>query len=184
MKHVIFVSLFGPLGISAALWAAEDPKPCNLMTMKGDWGIVVNGLTRPSAPNGPLEAFAGSLLRRFDGVGGFTQVDNIHGALSGHVPDRPGRGTYIVNADCTAVTKLEITGVPFQPEERFVIVEDGNAVFSVTTFPLTVLATNQGRRINSVNSQAQANQADMVAQLLRLVNAIAFRMGLAPAASN
>jgi hypothetical protein len=170
------------MAITSALLAADEAKPCSLATIKGDWGIVVSGV-RPSAPNGPLEQFVGTLTRRYDGVGGFTQVDNIHGAVSGYVPDRPGKGTYTVNADCSAVVKGEIPGVAFQPEERFVIVDDGNASFSATTVPAPLLATNQGRRINTVDSPAKVAQADMLAQLLKLVNAIAFRMGLAPTAN-
>ena len=179
MNRSTLITVLGTLMTTASLWA----EPCNLATLKGDWGYVVNG-TRPSVANGPLEQFVGTLVRRYDGVGGFTQVDNIHGALSGHVPDRPGKGTYTVNADCSAVAKLDIPGVAFQPEERFVIVADGNESFSATTVPAPLLAVNQGRRITSIDSPATAARADMLAQLLKLVNAIAFKMGLAPAPSN
>jgi hypothetical protein len=34
-------------------------------------------------------------------MGNFTQVDNIHGSVTGWVPNRPGSGTYQVNPDCT-----------------------------------------------------------------------------------
>ena len=127
----------------------------------------------------PLEQAVGSLIRRFDGAGGFTQVDNIHGSVSGHVPDRPGKGTYTVNPDCTGVAKLEIPGVAFQPEERFVIVEDGNAFTAATSSPATLMISAQGRRIASAPSPA--SQSDMLTQLLRLVTNIAFRMGLVSA---
>ena len=183
MKQPLLLLMLGSIAFAGALWAADDPKACNLATMKGKWGLLVGGI-RPSAPNGPLEQFVGTVIRHYDGVGGFTQVDNVHGAVSGHVPDRPGKGTYTVNADCSAVAKGEIPGVAFQPEERFVIVEDGNASFAATTVPAPLIANNQGRRINNVDSPAKAAQADMLAQVLKLVNAIAFRMGLAPSASN
>ena len=183
MKQSLPLFMLGSIALAGTLWAADDPKPCSLATVKGDWGLLVSGI-RPSAPNGPLEQFVGTLIRRYDGVGGFTQVDNIHGAVSGHVPDRPGKGTYTVNADCSAVAKADIPGVAITPEERFVIIEDGNASLSATSAPAPLLAVNQGRRISNGDLTAKAAQADMLAQLLKLVTAIAFRMGLAPSASN
>jgi hypothetical protein len=171
--------LLGPVAFGGTLWAADEPRPCNLATLKGDWGIGITGF-RPSSPNGPLEQAVGTLIRHYDGAGGFTQVDNVHGAVSGHTPDRPGKGTYIVNADCSAVAKADIPGVAIQPEERFVIVDDGNGSFSATSAPAPLLITNQGRRINSIDSPAKAAQAELLAQLMRLLNSIAVRLGVAP----
>lgn len=173
------------LGITGAglLGGTLEAQPCSVATMKGEWGIVVNILSRQSAPNGPLEQAVGTLIRRYDGAGGFTQVDNVHGAISGYTPDRPGKGTYTVNPDCTGSAKLEIPGVAFQPEERFVIVEDGNAIVSATTNPPSLMATNQGRRLVTVDA-ARTSQAEALARLLSIVNTIAFRLGIAVPPAN
>jgi hypothetical protein len=183
MKLSGILTILGLVLTAGSLLAADASQTCNLATLKGDWGLVITG-TRPSAPNGPIEQAIGTLIRRYDGVGGFTQVDNVHGAVSGHTPDRPGKGTYTVNADCSGVAKLDVTGVPIQPEERFVIVDDGNGILSATSNPPTLLIAAQGRRLNSMETAARAAQADTLAQLFKLVNAIAFRMGLTPAQSN
>ena len=149
--------------------------------------MVVSGI-RPSAPNGPLEQFVGTLIRRYDGNGGFTQVDNVHGAISGHIPDRPGKGTYILNPDCTGVAKLEIPGVPFAPEARFVLVDDRNGFFSATTVPAPLMATDHARRIDTIESPAKAeargSQDDKLAQIQKLLNTVAFRLGLTGSPTN
>lgn len=180
MNRIILSSLAALLTTAGVMPAAE---PCSLATLKGDWGFVITGI-RPTTPNGPLEQAIGTVLRRYDGVGGFTQIDNVHGATSGHTPDRPGKGTYTVNPDCSGVAKLDVAGVPIQPEERFVIVDDGNGIFSATSNPPPLMITNQARRINSIESPSQASQREVMAQLLKLVNAIAFRMGITQSAVN
>jgi hypothetical protein len=188
MKNSSLIALLGMVSAAGSLCAADGkPEPCSLGTIKGEWGMVVSGL-RPSAPNGPLEQFVGTLIRRYDGNGGFTQVDNVHGAISGYVPDRPGKGTYMVNSDCTGVAKLEIPGVSFMPEERFVVVDDRNGMVSATTAPPPLLATNQARRIDTIESAAKAeahgSQDDKLVQIQKLLNTVAFRLGLVPSASN
>ena len=56
-------------------------------------------------------------------MGNFTQIDNIHGSVTGWVPNRPGSGTYQVNPDCTFATQF-VPG-PGAPviEERGVIID-------------------------------------------------------------
>jgi hypothetical protein len=64
----------------------------------------------------------GVAVRTYDGAGSFTQIDNLKGAVTGIVPDRPGSGTYQVNEDCTAIAVLQ--PVPeSRSKERIVIVE-------------------------------------------------------------
>ena len=43
----------------------------------------------------------GVVIRQYDGHRVVTQVANVKGAISGHVPDRVGSGTYHVNDDCS-----------------------------------------------------------------------------------
>lgn len=86
----------------------QEPTPCSLATLQGAYGVTVAGIVpAPSvlptyffSPGTP-EQIIGIAIQTFDGKGGFTQTDNVKGTLSGIVPDRPGRGTYSVNADCT-----------------------------------------------------------------------------------
>ena len=72
-----------------------------------------------------MQAVIGVVLRTYDGAGAFTQVDNIKGSVTGIVPDRPGSGTYQVNADCSAVTLFQ-PGPGITLEERMVIVDHGD----------------------------------------------------------
>ena len=82
----------------------------------------------------------------YDGMGNFTQIDNIHGSVTGWVPDRPGSGTYQVNPDCTFATQF-VPG-PGAPviEERGVIVDGGSEYYSVTVSPLPVMISTVAQR--------------------------------------
>ncbi len=62
----------------------------------------------------------------FDDNGGFTQVTNDKGSLSGIiVPNRAGAGTYAVNPDPSGTTTLNIPGLGFPIVSDFVIVDRG-----------------------------------------------------------
>ncbi len=161
------------------LYAQDQPSPCSNATLKGDYGYVISG-TRPSSPGGPLEQFVGSLVRRFDGEGGFTQIDNVHGAMSGWVPDRPGKGTYSVKADCSGAGKLQIPGLAFEPEGRFVVVDDGNGIIGAAMQPAPLLETHMARRISKhpAQKESDAAAAKEIEQIQRMVNGIAQRLGL------
>jgi hypothetical protein len=163
--------------LAAGALSAQDKKGCNNATVKGSFGYVVSG-TRPSSTNGPIEPFVGSLIRTYDGEGNFTQVDYIHGALSGWVADRPGKGTYSIKEDCTGIVKLQIPGVPFEPEERFTVVDDGNQIISATVVPATVLATNLARRISTDQPQKHADAAVVGQDTYKLLRTLAQRLGL------
>jgi len=162
---------------TGALTAQDKKGGCSNATIKGTFGYVVSG-TRPSSPTGPIEPFVGSVIRTFDGEGTFTQIDNIHGAVSGVVPDRPGKGTYSIKEDCTGIVKLQVTGVPFEPEERFVVTDDGNQIASATVVPATVLATNLGRRISTDQPQKHSDASAVGQDTYKLLRAIAQRLGL------
>jgi hypothetical protein len=134
------IMLAGASGIRADAQDNErgSHRECSVATLRGDYGIQIQG-TRPSGPGGPIESIVGVAIRRYDGNGNFAQVDNVHGSISGTVPDRPGYGTYVVNADCTGVGYLQLP--TFSIEERLVIVDNGLEVRSATTNPPPVMVT-------------------------------------------
>ena len=65
-----------------------------------------------SATRGGSDTFIGVGTRTFDGMGNFTQIDNVHGSVTGWTPDRPGSGTYQVNPDCTAGLNSSLARCP------------------------------------------------------------------------
>ena len=118
---------------------------CSNRTLKGTYGGQVQG-TRPIPGGTGTESFIGVVIRTYDGMGNFTQFDNVKGATSGFVPDRPGSGTYHVNADCTGMTLFQ-PGPGVVIEERTVIVDYGNEVRSITVRPQALMATAAAKRI-------------------------------------
>lgn len=128
--------------------AKEEPREhhgCNARTLKGSYGIQISG-TRPSGPGGPLESVIGVVIRHYDGLGGFEQVDNVKGSISGMVPDRAGFGTYTVNEDCSGVAQAQPSPTLLL-EERFVIVNDGDEIRSMTSLPAPVMVTGVYKRV-------------------------------------
>lgn len=123
-------------------------RQCSVATLRGDYGIQIQG-TRPSGPGGPIESVVGVVIRTYDGNGSFEQIDNVHGSISGTVPDRPGFGTYVVNANCTGVAYLQLLpGPPFAIEERLVIVDNGLELSSATMNPPPVMVTGVHHKIH------------------------------------
>jgi hypothetical protein len=121
-------------------------KQCSEATVGGDYGIQIQG-TRP-APGGLIESVIGIVLRNYDGHGGFSQVSNVKGSLTGTVPDSPGFGTYEVNADCTGVVRFQpAPGVLL--EERLVIVDDGREIRTAVMVPTAVMITGVHQRIHT-----------------------------------
>ena len=101
----------------------------------------------PPAQGGGSQAVIGVVLRTYDGAGNFTQVDNIKGAVTGIVPDRPGAGTYQVNADCSGITLFQpAPGITI--EERMVIVDHGNEIFTIVSNPLASMVSTVQKRID------------------------------------
>jgi hypothetical protein len=101
--------------------------------------------TRPVPGGAGMEAMIGVVTRVFDGAGNFTQLDNIKGAISGFAPDRPGAGTYEVYANCAGITRFEpAPGLII--EERFVLIDYGHEIRSITTTPQPVMVTTVAKR--------------------------------------
>jgi hypothetical protein len=97
---------------------------------------------------GMTESVAGIAIQTFDGNGGFTQTDNVKGSLSGITQNRPGGGTYSVNADCTGTYTVNIPGLPFPIVTRFVISDGGAAMTAVVVSPQPLMIAASGRRVN------------------------------------
>ncbi len=149
-----------PLAMAAGLMAAlalTFPRPvaanddtsgraCNNRTLRGDYGILISGIA-PEGPSGKLEMTVATALRTYDGHGNFTQVDNVHGQLSGAVTDRQGFGTYEVAANCSGTARLFLTGVPFPIDSTFVIVGGGEEVKEAVMSPPPAVVSAVQRRV-------------------------------------
>jgi hypothetical protein len=122
---------------------------CADATIRGTYAIQMQG-TGPVPPplGGGIQSLVGVVTRTYDGVGNFTQIDNIHGSVTGWVPNRPGSGTYQVNPDCTFATQF-VPG-PGAPviEERGVIVDHGKELYTATMTPLQTMVSTHSQRID------------------------------------
>lgn len=127
--------------------SADDDhwRRCSNRTLRGDYGLLVSGV-RGIGP-GATETFIGTVLRTYDGNGGFTQVDNIHGQTTQAMRNQPAHGTYDVAADCTGAAFIFFPGAPFPIETAFVIIEGGKEVKEIVMTPQPNLATAVGRRV-------------------------------------
>jgi len=144
---VLLLFVAGIQGSGPAPSAAGDIQ-CSNATLRGTYGIQMRG-TGPVPPpqGGGTQDLIGVVIRTYDGLGNFTQIDNVKGSVTGWVPDRPGSGTYQVNRDCTAVTYF-VPGPGAPPiEERVVIVDAGRETYSMTATPAPLMVTTVGKRI-------------------------------------
>ncbi len=147
---------------ATAVWAQDSPfqTVCTNATLEGDYGFTITG-TRPSAPmpGAPIETIVGVAMTHFDGNGNLTQTDNVHGSVNGSpTPDRPGTGTYTINANCTGTMTLSNQGAPTLTL-RIVVVDNGNEVRAAVVDPTAVviagipapqvMVTSNGRRVTS-----------------------------------
>jgi hypothetical protein len=123
----------------------DDRRVCSERTLRGDYGIQVSGI-RAAGP-GTTESFVGTGLRTYDGHGGFTQVDNSHGQLTGAMRNVPASGTYEVNADCSGTSMIFFPGAPFPVETAFVIVDRGEEVNDAVMAPQPNLVMAVLRRV-------------------------------------
>jgi hypothetical protein len=121
---------------------------CTNNTIRGTYGIHMEGTRPVPPPVGGSQTLIGVATRTYDGMGNFTQIDNVHHSVTGWTPDRPGSGTYQVNPDCTAATQfVPGPGAPVL-EERIVIVDGGSKLYSVTVSPLPVMVSTLAKRID------------------------------------
>jgi len=139
------------LGATAALGDSQDTgQTCSTRTIRGDFGIQMQGTRPVPPPTGGIETVVGVVLRNYDGDGNFTQFDNIKGSVTGIVPDRPGAGTYEVNPDCTGVTYFQPD--PNNPglviKEKLIILEKGQEIRTIAESPAPLMVSSVGKRIN------------------------------------
>ena len=135
MRTIFAALLLAPLAL-----ADDANRNCNLSTLKGDYGLIVNG----SRTIGPVtEIFVTISLVTFDGKGGFTAEGVSHGASTG-VRRGPATGTYTVNANCTGTWTTNIQGLPPLPAD-IVIVDRGREVFANAT-GATEVSSGRARR--------------------------------------
>ena len=136
----------GTQGSDSATSAAPDVGfPCTNHTLRGTYGFHMQGTVPVPPPVGGTQTVIGVVEVTYDGMGNFTQIDNIHGSVTGWVPDRPGSGTYQVNPDCTGSTQLSPAPNVFI-EQRMVIVDGGSELYTITTSPPPFLVTALGKR--------------------------------------
>jgi hypothetical protein len=121
-------------------FADDDNRGCNASTLKGDYGLIVNG-TRSIGP--ATENFVTISMVTFDGKGGFTAEGVSHGTTTG-VRKGPASGTYTVNANCTGAWTTNIQGLPPLPAE-IVIVDRGREVFA-SAVSATEVSSGRARR--------------------------------------
>jgi hypothetical protein len=118
---------------------------CTNETLKGDYGFTVTGI-RPTGPGAPQVAIVGTALTTFHGDGTLDQFDNIN-VNSPTVPvqpDRPGTGTYSLNADCSGTMTLTAGGMTLALS--IVVVDQGREVRTAVLTP-NVIVTSNGRKI-------------------------------------
>ena len=139
-------ALISPLAMSDN---SKPDKPCNAGTIRGSYGIQMQGTRPVPPPTGGTESVVGVVLRNYDGDGNFEQLDSIKGSVTGIVPNRPGFGTYEVSADCTGTTSFQPD--PNNPNfvivERFVILDGGNEIRAIGETPPGLMVTSVAKRV-------------------------------------
>jgi len=134
---------------SGAQNAAAQATGCSDSALRGTYAIQMQG-TRPVPPGsgGGTESVIGVVTRTYDGQGGFTQVDNVKGSVTGITLDRPGFGTYQVTSDCSGVVEIQpAPGVTVT--EKIVILEGGAEVWAITSAPAAIMITAKHKRIGT-----------------------------------
>ena len=132
MFRTMFVGMVAVAVITTA-YAAQVVYPggsaeaagCGNGSLSGSYGFSISG-TVIHPPSGGMEEIVGVAMTHFDGDGNLTQVDNVHGSLSGTITDRSATGTYEVNPDCSGTMTLSVPGVPFPITLRIVVVDQGH----------------------------------------------------------
>jgi hypothetical protein len=132
----------------------DDSGKCTASTLNGAYGVLLSGTgpapsVAPGKPGftGQTQVVVGIVVIVFDGKGNFTQVDNVKGSVAGFTPDRPGKGTYVVNSDCSTIATVQAApGVTLVTKS--VIVDGGKGYFGFTLTPDDSNIIVTGRRIN------------------------------------
>ena len=127
---------------------------CSNASLQGAYGQTITGTGRVVNPPsnsifvaGAIQQIVGIAIQVFDGKGNFTQTDNVKGIIDGIILDRPGRGTYVVNPDCTGTQTVTPPGDVPQVITRFVLVDGGKGMLSVVVSPLVNMTLATGRKV-------------------------------------
>jgi hypothetical protein len=130
--------------------AVQAQNGCSESSLRGPYGFQINGTIVGFGPIGGVARLV------FDGAGNFTQTDNV--TVNGFpiAVNRPGSGTYDVDADCTGTQTLNSGGQVIHT--KFVIAENGKEVFDIVT-DLTdphlvnphLVITGVGKAVNSLD---------------------------------
>lgn len=146
MRTMILAALFS----AACLFGDSTDEPaCSNATLTGQYGFTITGMRPSGPPPAPIEQIVGVALTVFDGEGKLTQTDNVHGSVSGYpasAVDRPGTGTYSINADCSGTMTLSNLGAPTLTL-RIVVVNAGREVYTAVVGPAPVLVTSHGVKV-------------------------------------
>jgi hypothetical protein len=124
MRSILTTALL-LLPASSALQADENCN-CTTATLKGSYGFVLTG----NIINVAQLAIVG--IATYDGNGGWSRVETT--SFNGNIiPSESVTGTYIVNPDCSGSTTDALGRT-----SKFVIVEHGEEIFSISTDTGTV----------------------------------------------
>jgi hypothetical protein len=129
---------------------------CSNVLLRGNYGFQIKGTIVGLGPIGGVARIT------FDGAGNFTQTDNVTVNGSPMVPNRPGRGTYDVNSDCTGTQTLNSGGQVIHT--KFVIAENGKEVFDVVTDPGLAI-TGVGKAVSSVDDNEDDDSSSFACSL-------------------
>jgi hypothetical protein len=113
-------------GLSGPAWAGgSDDLGCSNATLKGAYAFSVLTVASPTGPGVVV------VLGRFDGKGGYRQIDYPGDGLSMTPPVtafRTGQtGSYTVNSDCTGFQEINLGGGVGVVENAFVISNGGRS---------------------------------------------------------
>ena len=130
---------------------------CSEGSLRGSYGFQIKGTIVGFGPIGGIARVT------FDGAGDFTQTDNVTiNGLPIVPPNRPGSGTYDVDADCTGTETINSGGQVIHT--KFVIAENGKEVFDVVTDPGVVL-TGVGKAVSSVDDNGDDDSSPFACSL-------------------
>jgi hypothetical protein len=153
MKRLVMLCAVTVL-MSASAMRAQPPGTCNNRTLVGAYGITFSGtwaapsaLPNTSALPGDIENVIGVVIQTFDGLGNFSQTNNIKGANSGIIPNYPASGTYSINSDCTGTYTLTDDQFPLQIVTQIVIVKSGTEFRGVVVSPQAMMVRVDGSKI-------------------------------------
>ena len=125
-------------------------------SLRGAYGVQIKGTIVGLGP------IAGVARLRYDGAGNFTQTDNV--TVNGFpiVPNRPGSGTYNVNADCTGTQTLNTGGQVLHT--TFALAESGKEILDEVTDPGLVI-TGVGKAVSFVDDNEDDVSSPFVCSL-------------------